>query len=445
MSLALITPSPATFLAAAFVLLLAIASLAVIRSQLFALALLLALFIPTYAMRDQLDISTHLGTVRVTALDGLSALLFVLGIFRTITGRRRAGVLGATLFLVLLVVLHFARGAAAFGLQTATNSSRPWFYFVSCLVFAATAPKPWGRRAWVLVIGAGLALAVIAIPYLAVEGFHSTTRRILVDGEFVDSRPIVAGGALLVLQALILIFALQWPSSKRVQYPAGLAGIGVIVLQHRTVWAAAAITGIVGFAMWAKRKDKVARPEVLGVTGLGVLLLPFALWGLAQSTTLRVSAGETTSKQSTFQWRIDSWVELISKHHSATDLFIGEPAGTSWARSVFGEQTNVAAHSSYVEAFLRLGIGGAVAFVLLLILLARSRATIGRVTGLTATGVTLLLITQALFAVTYTLSIVEGLILGIFVSALASEPVPQEALEVTGPRGQRSYAVAESL
>ena len=445
-TLALLPISPTAFLAVTFVLALTMVVPAIVRSQMLALGLLLALFIPSYAMRDQLDLSTNIGSIHIMALDALCALLLVLGFFRAVTGSRRTGLGALAFFLVLLLAIHFARGVEAHGLQTATNSSRSWFYLLSSLIYSATVPKPWDRRAWRLIVVAGLALAAIAMPYLLTEGFHSTTRRVLVNGEFVDSRPVVAAGALLILQAAIVMLALQWPSSRSALYGAGLAGAALILLQHRTVWIAAVTAGFVGFVIWSRRRGREAHSLVFGATGLAVIVLPVVLGALARSSTLRVSAGETTQKKSTFQWRIDSWVDLVSSHHSASDIALGEPAGTSWVRVIFGERTDVSAHSSFVEAFLRFGVVGVALLLLLLLLLFRRRTDIARLTGLTSTAVLLLLVTQALFAVTYTLSAIEGAILGIFISSLAWErkTSDEEALEAES-RSRLHYAVAPGL
>ena len=410
--------SPAAFLAVVFVLVVVCVLLAVVRSQLFALGLLLVLFIPTYAIRDQVDLSATLGGFRITALDTLCGFLLMLGFFRAVTGGRKTGLDLVVVVFASLLALHIVRGTIAFGLQPAINSSRPWLYLVSCLIYAATVPRPWDVRAWRLIIVAGLTLAAIGLFYLASEGFHSTTRRILVGGEFVDSRPVVAGGALLILQAVILVVALRWPSGSGTFVAAGFAVSALVLLQHRTVWVCALVVAVVGFVTWARRQPQT-QMVVIGATGLVLLAVPATIWALAQSATLRVSAAETTQKQSTFQWRIDSWTELVSKHHSASEILIGEPAGTSWSRVVFGESTDVAAHSSFVEAFLRFGVAGTAGLIVLLLALYWRRADVGRHTGLTPNAVTLLLLSQCLFAVTYTLAAVEGVIIGIFVSALA--------------------------
>ena len=434
--------SPAAFLAVVFVLVVVCVLLAVVRSQLFALGLLLVLFIPTYAIRDQVDLSATLGGFRITALDTLCGFLLMLGFFRAVTGGRKTGLDLVVVVFASLLALHIVRGTIAFGLQPAINSSRPWLYLVSCLIYAATVPRPWDVRAWRLIIVAGLTLAAIGLLYVASEGFHSTTRRILVGGELVDSRPVVAGGALLILQAVILIVALRWPASPATFIAAGFAASALILLQHRTVWVCALVVAVVGFVTWSRRRLRQIQTVVIGATGLVLLAVPAAIWALSRSATLRVSAAETTQKQSTFQWRIDSWTELVSKHHSASEILIGEPAGMNWSRTIFGESTDVAAHSSYVEAFLRFGVAGTAGLIVLLFALYRRRADIGRHAGLTANAVTLLLLSQGLFAVTYTLAAVQGAVIGILVSSLAWESETSAERAATALRPGRYRAVA---
>jgi hypothetical protein len=435
--------SPNAFLAGVSVLVAACVLIAVVRSQLFALGLLLALFIPSYAMRDQIDLSMTFGGFRITALDALCGFLLLLGFLRMVTGERKTGLDLLLLVFSGLLVLHIARGIIAFGLQPAINSSRPWLYLVSCLIYAATVPRPWDVQAWRVIIVAGLVLATIGLLYVADEGFHSTTRRILVNGELTDSRPVVAAGALLILQAIILMMVLQWPGNSRTFIWVGLACVALILLQHRTVWVCALAVVVVGFVTWSRQRVQQAQSVVMSVTGLALLVVPAAVWALAQSATLRVSAGETTHKQSTFQWRLDSWKELIASHHSVTEVLIGEPAGLSWSRFIFGETTDVAAHSSFVEAFLRFGAIGTAGLIILLVGLYRKRTAVAPQVGLTANAVTLLLLSQGLFAFTYTLAAVQGVILGIFVSSLAWQSQASVERATIGPR-PRQYSLVAS-
>jgi O-antigen ligase len=236
------------------------------------------------------------------------------------------------------------------------------------------------------------------------------------------------------------VLALRWPSATASVYLAAIAGVALIVAQQRTVWVAAIAVGLIGFAAWSKRRLREAESVVFGATGLVILAIPAAVWLLSRSSTIRLSVAETTQSQSTLQWRITSWRELIASHHSTANLVIGEPAGTSWSRAVFGgATTDVSAHSSFVEALLRFGIPGLVLFVCLMYVLFRKRRRIAHVTALTPNVVGLLLITQLLFAMTYTLSAVQGLMIGIFVSSLVWdwEPAPETMSEPErlAPRG----------
>jgi hypothetical protein len=298
-------------------------------------------------------------------------------------------------------------------------------------------------------LGAAGATAAIGIGYLFSEGFHSTTQRVIVAGELVDSRPIVAAGALLILQGILVAVGAGWPTPGTSKYVLVLGGGVLIATQQRTVWVAAAICGLIGFLRWSKANLRYVPSQVYGLTGVLVIATPPLLWLLARSAALRTSVSETTATHSTLRWRIESWRELIVQHHSLGSLTFGEPSGASWARQVFGGAvTEVSAHSFYVEALLRFGVIGCVVLVAFGIAVARGRSLVAESVGLPQNTVALLLVTQAVFAFTYMMSPLQGLILGIFAAGLiphqAHSPATEDAERlshaVTSPAPQPRFS-----
>jgi hypothetical protein len=410
----------------------------IVRSQVFAAVLLLLLFSLTDAIRDQVGLSTTLGGFRVSAIDLLSAVFIVVGAHRAFTIGLRLDLLGAVIALVLLLTFHFARGVADFGLQEAANSTRPWLYFLAALLFAATVPVPWGARAWHLVAITGLALVLVSIPYLLTEGIRSSSRLIVRNGQLVTDRPISAAGALVILEAAVLFLALRWPSPRASGYCAAIAVGGVLVLEHRTVWAAGLAIGLVGFATWSRTRPREDASLVFGATGLVLLAAPLAVWGILANGSFRASLQEVTANNSTFAWRTQSWQELVSSHHSPLDVLSGGPAGASWARTVFGATQTVAPHDAFVEAFLRFGAPGVALFCGLLLTLWIKRRAVSSRDGLSANAVGLIVIAVALFSITYSPGPVQGLILGILVSSLSLRGAEARAFDRN--RGDRALA-----
>jgi hypothetical protein len=85
---------------------------------------------------------------------------------------------------------------------------------------------------------------------------------------------------------------------------------------------------------------------------------------------LEKSARTASLTSGTFKFRTDSWKQLIrsSRERGHTVVLLGQPFGSSMARSIEGHTVNVSAHSFYVSVYLR---GGLIALVLLIALMAR--------------------------------------------------------------------------
>jgi hypothetical protein len=391
---------------------------AVIRSPELTLCLFLVLWVATTALRDSVDLSVTLGGVRVSALDVLSTLMIIVGIAR-LAGHGVRPAHALPLALLGLLVIHVLRGVEAFGFQAAVNGTRGWFYFTASLVYASTASWSRPRRGWLLLTATGVALAAVAVPYLVAGGLHPATRMIYRNGEWVTNRPVVATGALLILEAAILCAALNWPSrATAVPLAMGL-GLVVLLLEHRTVWVAGAAVVVAGFASWSQRRVREAPAAVSGVTGVALLALPFVIWGFSRTSALVSSIREATTSHSTFAWRTTSWEELIASHHSVQEILTGQGSGASWDRLVQGQVAQQSPHNAFVDAYLRFGLPGVLVFSCLGLLLWYRRREIAAAAGVPSSTVTLLLVAQLVFCVAYNLDGPQGFIDGILVSSLA--------------------------
>lgn len=411
-----------------------------VRNSVGTVALLVVMWITTAAFRDSIDLSVTVSSIRVSALDVLSVVLLAIGVIRAISHRVRGVVLGATLGMVVLLTFHIARGLAQFDLQTSLSDAREWLYFVAALVYAATVPGGWDRRVWRLLAVTGVLVAVIAVSFFITEGIGTATELIYREGESVASRPITAAGTLLILQAVILSLTLQWPSRRTAVYLAVGAGAVLLLSQHRTLWVASLLVGVVGFVWWSPRQN---RDRVAAATAVILLLLPIAVWGFSQTGPLVESASEVTSSSSTTVWRTTSWEQLTSSHDSASQLAAGNPSGNDLGRLINGNIVYESPHNGFVDAYLRFGLPGVFILSWLGLLLWFRRSSVSDGTGLTAQGVGLLLLTQLVFSIAYSLDLVQGLIAGALVSGLvATSPVrAPTARRFASPARGREYAV----
>jgi len=401
--------------------------------------LLLAAWVATVALRDATSLSFLVSGFRISAMDVLAVVMAGIAIARFGSNGIRGVGGGLVLGLLALLAIHISRGVADFGFAPGVNSSRSALYFLAALAYAATVPGGWDRRVWKIFIAVGVSLAIVAVPFWLTGGLGSADTSIVRDGQVITSRPVVAAGALLILQAAVLALALRWPSRRSAMYLAtGVIAI-VVLLQHRTVWVAAAVIAVAGFLIWSRNAGRGAERTVFAVVGVALLLLPLAAFGLTRSDSLVRSVQEVRTEDSTLTWRTSGWQELVSSHDSATELATGTASGTPLDRRIDGRVVDVSAHSELVETYLRFGIPGVVGLALLGLLLWRRRARIGEGVGLPAAAVGLLLLTQLTFGLAYSLDAVQGVIAGILVGGLAVAPVPQQEA-VSLPIAQRAFA-----
>jgi O-Antigen ligase len=400
-----------------------------LRSAATTVCVLVGLWIGTTALTNSLDLSWTASGTRIAALDVMSVVLAAVGLSRALTiGLQNAGK-GIVLALFGLLAVHIARGIAAFGTQTAMNTARGWLYFTAVLLYVATAPKGWDGRIWKIMMAGGAVLALASIPYLAIDGVHTATHVVFRHGEWVTSRPVTAAGALLILQSAILALSLGWPSRRTAPWVAGGEIVLLILLQHRTLWAAAVAAGLIGFVSWSARRVQRSPEAVFAATGLVLLALPLVAWAFLSSGALVSSAKEAVSNNSTFTWRTTSWSELISSHHSYSQVAVGEPSGTSWKREIAGEIVDRSPHNGFVDAYLRFGLPGVIVLCSLGILLWRRRDSLAAGAGLPSSTVALLLLTQIAFSVAYTLDLVQAIVCGVLVSGLATASPARSRIE----------------
>lgn len=398
-----------------------------IRHQLLMVALVLVAWLAASALRDTVDLALEVSELRITLADLMAIILTAVGATRILADGFRGVARGLAFALLLLVIVHALRGAVEFGLETGLNDARGWLYLAGTLLYAATVPDGWSRRAWGLLIAGGMVTAAIAVPFWLAEGLGTSSETILKDGEFVSSRPITAAGALLILQAAILALAFRWPSRSAATWVAVAAGLSTLLLQHRTVWIAAAVVAVMGFAWWSARRRQAEKAAVFAATGVLLLALPVAAWGFAQNGALVESASETTRSTSTLAWRTDGWSQLVQKDDSAPSVLLGTPSGADRSRVLNGQIVDVAPHNGSLDLYLRAGLVGLIVAGWMIVLLWLRRKPLAANIGLSSQAIALLLITQLIYSMAYSPDVLQGLIVGMLLSGLV----------VGGPHAER--------
>jgi hypothetical protein len=360
------------------------------------------------------------GSISIYPMDVASLALLLVGVprlfIRDLAGPARI----ALLTLVLCLLCHLVWGAVEFGLQPAIDSSRDWLPVVSGIVYGATV-RGWDRRLPTAIIATGCALAAWSLVEVMRHGLYAANTFIKESGELVDARPVTAMGTLVMLQGLIFLLA----RGRFTLMTAGcivLLASGIAVLQYRTLWLAAAVCiALAGFNL-AVRHRAASERVVYFASAAALMVLPFLFWSISRVGTYQESFDSATGDSSTLQWRIEAWRTLLARHSHPLELVFGTPSGTGREIVVDGRMTNLNAHNIFVEALLLYGLIGLITLAALVALAVAHRDATARMLEITSGSIVILVVSVALVAVTHLPDQLQGLLLGVLVSAACFQP-----------------------
>jgi hypothetical protein len=383
-------------------------------------SLALGMFVLTSAQRAPIvpDVFTT-GGFSVSIQDVVVVILLASALLRICRGHLPRALNVPALGLIALVSLHVLRGVTQYGLQASINSSRTWIAFAVALVYAATID--WTERFGRVVVASGVALVVTTAVGFAQTGLHDVKATTHIGNTVVDARPLSAAGALLLLQATLVLMTRRWHRPAARLMLGAVFVVTLVVLQHRSVWVAGLAAATVAFVGWSGRTLRTRPHHVHAATGLALLASPAILLALLGSRTLGASVAEVGTPHSTIMWRFESWRALLHEHRTIGEYVFGSPAATSWERTIFGATTQVTPHNLYIEALFRFGLLGLVVLAALWLVAVRSRRMMGAI-GIPSEMVIALVLTQLIFSVAYPLALPQGLILGVIVSRFARAP-----------------------
>lgn len=142
----------------------------------------------------------------------------------------------------------------------------------------------------------------------------------------------------------------------------------IIILQHRSVWAAYMVGAV--YLLIQERQHLPRRvPLLVGFIGLaGVALGVAAAFGLLDHMfeTLAKSVESVTSSRSSVTDRVFGWESLVVdwSRSSPFTIFFGFPYGTGWRRVIDGRIIEFSPHNFYVDLLMRVGLVGVVLMVI---------------------------------------------------------------------------------
>lgn len=364
------------------------------------------------------DVKIPVGSVTVYPADLLLVVIGAATVIGVAIGRLRVETQSwPWLALLGLLAIGLVRGVGEFGIERASNAARLLGLFLVTTTFVALQRHHLRRIAtWVsgsLVVGAAV-LSVSALIFLARNGlgtFGTDGRRAL------DSL-----GALLVAQA-VLVTLPRRDLSTVTRWSVAATGVVVLVATQQRTVAVAVVAGILVLVATAGRGTRAQALAGLGLGAVVVVVAVGSLTGLSQS--LRVAANEPFEQGSTFDWRVQGWVELVRVQldDSNIDLAIGDPAGEGTARRIRIDgqvrEVQVSAHSQWISTLLALGVVGLAAWsaAVAWIVWRSARLRLPELAGWYAAGAAALV-----FSVTYQFSADQGLIVGLLAAAAALGP-----------------------
>ena len=308
------------------------------------------------------------GGIGFSAADIIASLLLISAAFkrsRTIGDNRvriAAAPYGLFYGAVVMLVLSAARGVELHGTQAALNEFRAWAYilciFVWCSVqFARGSFSSRAIESWLAFTAAGVvATAALRIATFGLGNASSAVRSLT--GELlIAGRPITSGQAMVVATAGVLMLAKAMSGGGRLAATLSAVYLStVIVAQHRSVWVAAFVGGMVVVIHHAGKALKAA-----------IIVIPIAavafvvIIATGRFNPLFDLLNESATDSATYDGRVFDWLTLIERNILAgyEVILMGQPFGAGWLRArEDGLLISYIPHNWYVSVGLRAGLVG---------------------------------------------------------------------------------------
>ena len=332
-----------------------------------------------------------------------------------------------------VVVVSFALGLAQFG-KAAGTDFRNYFYVWICALYFMSFPVDPARtqaivRVWLVFAGLLLGLACFRwVAEFSGMPIAATWR----DGSKAEEFRVLPSGAALYLvnTLLILAYAIAARVAKRwvwVAVPVLL--VAILVLQHRSVWIAAAAGIAAMYVVFPGQiRLKLARPIVAAVAVVVVVSGTLTAYGRLDTLMYKVGESAATATDlagGTSGGRLYGWHQLLLQLEPV-EYAIGKPFGSGYERYEFPNvrwKATYDPHNFYLQTLLR---SGAIGLALLLMTyvvtfrrLLRHRDEPGRL-ALPPRLVVVMLVTQMAYILTYRMPYEQVVWLGLAVGIAAS-------------------------
>jgi hypothetical protein len=385
-----------------------------------------------------LDVSLQLGPFRVETRDVVMVTLLGAAVMRLLSARRVPGPVLAVAALLGVVLLSTVLGGAEHGIGAAVNEARKYLRFLTVALYVATIvpdDEEVRRRAGRWIVRTGwVVLGVAVVRWVS----YFTGVPVPFTGVPPDLRVVDSFGTLLLLQALVIEAAgaaTSLPGARsgprlpeeRVRHAwrlVALASGAVVLLQHRTLWAALLLAAVLLLARDPRASRRLLLRATAGAAIVGVLA--FATLGQGDDRIVLDELEGSATQVATFEWRVEGWARLVEEHHprDLQDWLLGAPFGGGFDRLVEGRVVTVSPHNYYLETFLRTWLTG-----LLLLLgmtawvLNRTLRSRGGPADLRDDALGICVVVASLYYATSHAPMEQGVVFGLAVSATLSGAV----------------------
>ncbi len=270
------------------------------------------------------------------------------------------------------MIVSFVLGLTDYGRYAGTEV-RPFFYMWVAGLYGCVAGldeadlKRIGR--WC--VWACYALMAIALYYwIAVEIGFVNRQAVFEEPNTAVFRPVGSHGTFFVA-AVALVQTMAWlrgTGSRWSGWHAASFLAFTVIMQHRSVWIAAAV-GLMAVFLLERRHLPRRFALMLGfVLTLTLATAVATAFGFLDELGRRLLESTVTmaADEGTFAARVDGWVRLWENWVAAPahTMFFGYPFGHGYTRLYNGVVIEFAPHNFYLDLLLRVGIVGTILFLL---------------------------------------------------------------------------------
>lgn len=402
-----------------------------IRSTPFALGLVAVV---TFVDVAGVPLETVFGGFRVSAIDAVFGLLGIAAVARLLRTPQVRPMQWLVIALVALAFGAIASGVFAFGPGAAVNEARVTVRFLAGVLFFSTVeqrPDTFDRLA---VVGGVYVAGLVGLTVLRWVALAAGVEGWFMAGE--DSvRAIESFQTLVIVQALLIVWGTRRPVPRAATVAAPILLAVVVLLQHRTLWVALAVGGLV-LGVRSRRVAMRVVPAAIVAILLGTVAAFTVLGGTSE---VRAGLEESASNADTFAWRIEGWRQLVFETgpDDVGTLATGLPFGSGYERYIAGGIVDASPHNYLVETYLRLGAVGAALLVALYgVALSRLRSGSGSGRFLHGDPLFAAVVVQCIYLMTSHPSVEQAIILGLALAA--GFPARTSSVPVGARPGNRS-------